>query len=348
MIRILTDSACDLSAQELEHYGITAVPLSIHFGETVYRDGVTLEKDRFYELLRESEEFPKTSQPSPSDFESHFEEAKRADDEVVAVLISSALSGTYQGAQIAKTMADYDKIYLVDSLTATVGERLLLLEAVKLRDAGKSAAEIAEALEALKKRITIWACLDTLEYLYKGGRLSRTAAGIGTLANMKPIITVTGDGNVAVHKKCIGQKRSMEQLVRLTEGKRPDPAYPLFGLYTYDRANCAALAARMAARSASSLWARASSTASEASTNRAAAPRSMSGSRKRAGRFLSQPSGSCVSTSSATRESGSSVSVNDRTSHAASAGAENSAFNTSVGAASGARTRPRKRSPGST
>lgn len=246
MIRILTDSACDLSAQELEHYGITAVPLSIHFGETVYRDGVTLEKDRFYELLRESEEFPKTSQPSPSDFESHFEEAKRAGDEVVAVLISSALSGTYQGAQIAKTMADYDKIYLVDSLTATVGERLLLLEAVKLRDAGKSAAEIAEALETLKKRITIWACLDTLEYLYKGGRLSRTAAGIGTLANMKPIITVTGDGNVAVHKKCIGQKRSMEQLVRLTEGKRPDPAYPLFGLYTYDRANCAALAARMA------------------------------------------------------------------------------------------------------
>ena len=72
MIRILTDSACDLSAQELEHYGITAVPLSIHFGETVYRDGVTLEKDRFYELLRESDEFPKTSQPSPSDFESHF------------------------------------------------------------------------------------------------------------------------------------------------------------------------------------------------------------------------------------------------------------------------------------
>ena len=246
MIRILTDSACDLSADELKRCGITAVPLSIHFGADTYRDGETLGKDRFYELLQSSPVFPQTSQPSPGDFERHFEEAKRAGDEVVAVLISSALSGTYQGAQIARAMADYDKIFLVDSLTATVGERLLLLEAVKLRDAGKSAAEIAEALEALKKRITIWACLDTLEYLYKGGRLSRTAAGIGTLANMKPIITVTGDGNVAVHKKCIGQKRSMEQLVRLTEGKRPDPAYPLFGLYTYDRANCAALAARMA------------------------------------------------------------------------------------------------------
>ena len=245
MIRILTDSACDLSRQELEQYGITAVPLSIHFGDTVYREGETLEINRFYELLQGSAEFPKTSQPSPSDFEGHFEAARAAGDEIIAVLLSSALSGTYQGAAIAKDLVDYDKIHLIDSLSATVGERLLL-EAVKMRDSGCSAAEIVDKLEHLKHRICIWACLDTLEYLYKGGRLSKTAAGIGTLANMKPIITVTADGNVAVHKKCIGQKRSMEQIVQLTEGRRPDPAHPLFGLYTYDRANCDALVERMA------------------------------------------------------------------------------------------------------
>lgn len=245
MIRILTDSACDLSARELEQYGITAVPLSVHFGDTVYREGQTLEINQFYELLQSSKEFPKTSQPSPSDFEGYFEDAKQAGDDIVAVLLSSSLSGTYQGAAIAKDLVEYENIYLVDSLSATVGERLLLLEAVKMRDSGCSAREIVDKLEQLKARICIWACLDTLEYLCKGGRLSKAAAGIGTLANMKPIITVTADGNVAVQKKCIGQKRSMEQIVQLTEGKRPDPAYPLFGVYTYDRTNCDALAARM-------------------------------------------------------------------------------------------------------
>ena len=248
MIRILTDSACDLSAQELEQYGITAVPLSVHFGDTVYREGQTLGINQFYELLQSTKEFPKTSQPSPSDFEGYFEAAKESGDEIVAVLLSSALSGTYQGAAIAKDLVEYDKIHLIDSHSATVGERLLLLQAVKMRDSGCSAAEIVDTLEALKGRICIWACLDTLEYLCKGGRLSKTAAGIGTLANMKPIITVTVDGNVAVQKKCIGQKRSMEQIVQLTEGRRPDPDYPLFGLYTYDRSNCDALVERMGQR----------------------------------------------------------------------------------------------------
>ena len=245
MIRILTDSAADLTPQELERYGISAVPLCIHFGEDTYRDGETLDKRAFYEMLRQSDVFPKTSQPSPADFEGYFEDAKAAGDEIIAVLLSSALSGTFQGAQIAKAMVDYDGVYLIDSRSATVGERLLLLQAVKLRDEGRSAAEIVSELEALKGRICIWASLDTLEYLCKGGRLSRTAAGIGSLANMKPIITLLPDGTVSVFKKCIGQKRSMDQIIQLTESKRPDPAYPLFGLYTYDRSNCDALLTRM-------------------------------------------------------------------------------------------------------
>ena len=104
MTRILTDSAADLTSEELERYGISVVPLSIHFGEDTYRDGETLDKKRFYELLQASGEFPKTSQPSPADFEGYFEDAKAAGDELIAVLLSSALSGTFQGACIAREM----------------------------------------------------------------------------------------------------------------------------------------------------------------------------------------------------------------------------------------------------
>lgn len=241
MIRILTDSAADLTPEELDRYQITAVPLRIQFGDDAYLDGVTLDKAQFYTLLQNSKEFPTTSQPTPCDFEGFFESAKADGDDVVAVLLSSVLSGTYQGAQIAKDMVEYDRIHLVDSMSATAGERLLLMAAASLRDKGCSAEEIVSELDALKERICIWASLDTLEYLRRGGRLSAAAAGVGTLANMKPIITVTG-GSVCVVKKCIGQKRSMEQISKLMESKRPDPAYPLFGLYTYERANCIALA----------------------------------------------------------------------------------------------------------
>ena len=246
MIRILTDSAADLTARELAEYHIQAVPLRIHFGEKTYLDGETLDIAEFYDLLQSSADFPQTSQPSPADFAPYFEAAQAAGDEVVAVLLSSALSGTFQGARIARDIVGYEGVHLIDSLSVTVGQRLLLTEAVKMRDAGCSAAEIVEKLEHLKGRICIWASLDTLEYLCKGGRLSRTAAGIGTLTNMKPIITISPEGTVAVLKKCIGRKRAIDQLLQLTEAKQPDEHYPLLCVYSHDRANADALLARMA------------------------------------------------------------------------------------------------------
>ena len=169
---------------------------------------------------------------------------------MVAVLLSSALSGTFQGACIAREMMDPEDathIHLVDSLSATVGERFLLLHAAALRDRGASAAEIAAELTELRRRITIWASVDTLEYLCKGGRLSRTAAGVGSLAKVKPIITLTREGRVAVQKKCIGKSRCMSEITALTEKRRPDPSHPVFGLYSFDAHNCSALAGRLAA-----------------------------------------------------------------------------------------------------
>jgi DegV family protein with EDD domain len=146
-------------------------------------------------------------------------------------------------------MDDYDNIYLVDSLSATAGERLLVLEAVRLREAGASAADIAAALENLKGRIRIWAGLDTLEYLQKGGRLSRTAAEIGTIAHMKPVVAVTQTGEVTVVKKCIGRRRAIEQVEKLLLATPPDPNFPLFTLYAHERENCEQLNERLRATS---------------------------------------------------------------------------------------------------
>lgn len=250
MIQLLTDSAADLTAQELQALQITVIPLGVHFGADAYLDGRTLDRPTFYRLLQSSAVFPTTSQPSPADFESCFSAARAKGDDVVAVLLSSALSGTFQGACIAREMMDPEDaahIHLVDSLSATVGERFLLLHAAALRDRGASAAEIAAELTELRRRITIWASVDTLEYLCKGGRLSRTAAGVGSLAKVKPIITLTREGRVAVQKKCIGKSRCMSEITALTEKRRPDPSHPVFGLYSFDAHNCSALAGRLAA-----------------------------------------------------------------------------------------------------
>lgn len=143
MIRIITDSAADFSADELRQYGLTMVPLQVTFSEDTYEDGVTLTPDIFWSRIMAGEN-PKTSQPSPDAFLTVFEEAKAAGDSVVCVLLSSALSGTVQSATLARSMADYDDIHIVDSLQAATAEKMLVLRACQLRDEGRlSAAEMA-------------------------------------------------------------------------------------------------------------------------------------------------------------------------------------------------------------
>lgn len=238
MIRIITDSGADMERAELEKYSVISVPLSVSFGDKSYFDGVDLEKDRFYELLKSEADFPKTSQPSPEAFLAEFQKAREAGDQVVAVLISGSLSGTLQSAVIARDMADYDGIYIVDSCLATGGEKALVLYAAQLRDQGLEAAEIAAKTEALRDRSRLVAGLDTLEYLCKGGRLSKTAAGIGTLANIKPIIKLTPEGTVALSEKCMGRKNLMNKLLKSMEKTGVDDSLPLYFLYSFDRTNC--------------------------------------------------------------------------------------------------------------
>lgn len=239
-IRIITDSAADYSAQEIKKRQITCIPMSVTFGDKEYLDGRDITKEDFFELLTTVKDFPKTSQPAPTSFLECFEEAKEAGDTVIAVLISSALSGTFQNATLAKSMAEYENIFIIDSKIATLGMRILVDRAVRMRDAGHTAQEIVTELEQLKGRIRLFAGLDTLEYLAKGGRLSKTAATLGNLANLKPIITFTEEGNVSLCGKQMGIRHACKQVAKLVIADEPDMNCPIYFLYAYDQKNCAA------------------------------------------------------------------------------------------------------------
>lgn len=237
-VRIITDTASDYELQESREKGFTLVPLSLTYGTENLLDGYEIDKETFYHRLLENKEIPMTSQPSPERFAQEFEKAKEAGDSVIAILVSSALSGTVQSALLAKQICEYDEIYIVDSLSAVAGMRILVEVALDMAKQGKSAAEIVEKLENLKGRIRVQAGVDTLEYLYKGGRLSRTEAGIGTLANIKPILHVTGEGKVTVLSKCIGRKKALRQLAEYIQGMERDTEYPAYYIYSAEKENC--------------------------------------------------------------------------------------------------------------
>lgn len=238
MIRILVDSSSDYSQEEARQNHMEFVPISVTIGEQSYRDGIDLERDQFYELLSKSSDFPKTSQPSPQAFLEIFKDAKEKGDDVICILLSSELSGTCQSAVLAKSMADYENIYIIDSLSATYVIRILAEYACRLRDEGVAAPEIAARVDALKSRVKVIAALDTLEYLSRGGRLNKTAAAIGELANIKPIITVTPDGRVGVIGKALGKNKAICSLTKLLQDITLDEDFPVYSIYSYGTSNC--------------------------------------------------------------------------------------------------------------
>ena len=245
-INILIDSSSEFTEEELQEANIECIPITIIFGNQEYFDGVTLSKDMFYHRLLVNHEFPQTSQPSPEKFLKFFQKVKKQGDSVIAILLSGALSGTVQCAHIAKKMSEYNNIYIIDSLSATGGIKILVKEAVRLRDQGYSTDEIVEALLKLRHKIRIFAAVDTLEYLHKGGRLSRTQAIVGTLANIKPIITVTPEGKVAVCSKSIGKNKAISFLIKKIKNHPIDLSYDVYLAYSYNIENCHLLSEKMA------------------------------------------------------------------------------------------------------
>ncbi len=245
MIKILVDSSSDCRKED----GIfdVCIPLTVSIGGKDYQAGVDLDADRFYELLTTSREFPKTSQPSPEAFAEAFQKVKESGDQMLCLLLSSALSGTYQSAVIAKSMVDYDGIYIVDTLGVTHMIAVLARFARQQADAGVSAAEIARQCEELKTKVKVLAGLDTLEYLYKGGRLSRASATVGEIAGIKPIITLTAEGTVNAGSKAIGLPRAMQSILTKLKDSRLDERFPLYTLCTCGTENAEAFEKKLAA-----------------------------------------------------------------------------------------------------
>ena len=243
MVRIITDSAADFEPQELKQLNIDCIPLKVMFGDAEYEENISLSKDRFYKLLLEEEALPKTSQASPQILMDLFEKANAQGDEAIYITLSSALSGTYQTAMMTRNMVDSENCHVFDSRNATGGQRILVEYAARLRDEGKSAPEIIAALEDVRERIVLFACIDTLEYLYKGGRISHTVYKLGTLANIKPIITVEKDGGIGVPAKAMGMRKGMDMLCKRLED--PDPNFPVYAMFTNHRSVAETLAQKM-------------------------------------------------------------------------------------------------------
>lgn len=246
MIRIIVDSSADYTKERLEEAGLELVPIGVAIDGKSFLDGVDLGKDDFYEIMTNSNDFPKTSQPSPQAFLDVFEDAKKKGDDVICILLSSALSGTNQSANLAKDMAEYDNIYIVDSLSATYPIKIMAEYANKLRNEGFAAADIAAKLEELKGRIKIVAGIDTMEYLYRGGRVSKAAAAIGEVAKIKPIISVVDGGKVGVVGKCLGKNKAIRFFTDMLSEKTLDTNFPFYTVYSYGTENCEKLEEKLA------------------------------------------------------------------------------------------------------
>ena len=225
-VRIITDSASDMSPAE--HPALDVLPLSVTFGTDVYMDGIDIDHQRFYEMLVERDELPKTGQVNPYAFSQAIAKVREAGDEAVIITVGAKLSGTNQSARTALAEAPGGDVFVVDSNSVTLGERVLVEYALRLVDEGRSAAQIAAAdeghsaaqiaaaVEAVRDRVVVIGLLETLEYLVRGGRLSAAAGAVGTLLNVKPVVAVE-DGMIVQLGKARGSKNGRNLLNQKVE-----------------------------------------------------------------------------------------------------------------------------------
>lgn len=216
MIKLLIDSASDIEQAEADGLGAELIPMQIRFGQEEFFDGVNLSHRQFFEKLIECGELPQTSQINEFRFEEAFKRLTADGSEVIAIVISSKLSGTFGCAhRAAKKFAG--KVFVVDSLNACIGERILFEYALRLvRAGGLTAAEIVKELDEKKRKIQVLALLDTLKYLRKGGRISSVAAIAGEMLSIKPVVSII-KGEVKLVGKAVGSKKGNNLLNQLAE-----------------------------------------------------------------------------------------------------------------------------------
>ena len=230
-VKIIVDSTADLTPAVRAQVS-AIVPLSVRFGETEYKDGVTITAEKFYEMLAQSKELPTTSQPTPVAFEEAYAKATADGSEVVVITISSRLSGTYQSATIAAE--DYEgKVFVVDSRSAAIGTSILTEYALGLVQQGMTGEQILKELMEKREKVRLYAVVDTLEYLKKGGRVNAATAVVGGMLNIKPLIMMDDDGRIGMAGTARGMKKAFSMLSEYcTKNGGIDRSMPTLVAYT--------------------------------------------------------------------------------------------------------------------
>lgn len=218
-VAVVVDSTADIPRQIREELNISVVPLTILFGKESFQDGVDLTGDQFYKRLIEGNVHPSTSQPSPGAFAAVYEQLAQKHDGIISIHISGQLSGTVRSAQQAIELVPNVPIRVIDSGSVSMGFGWLGIEAGRMAQAGQSLDQIAQAIESQVPKIRLWALLDTLKYLERGGRIGRTRAFLGTLLNVKPIIQIRGE--VLPSEQVRTHKKAISRMVELTTADAP-------------------------------------------------------------------------------------------------------------------------------
>jgi len=240
MLRIFVDSGSSIKQEEKEQYGVEILPLHISLGGKEYTDGIDLPMDVFYHALIEEKQFPQTSLPSLGEAEERITAYTDLGDDVIIITISSGISGTHNTLKML--FADNPKVKVIDSKSAVGGVRILVEEINRHRD--ETLDELEQRLLNLIPRLRVCAIPETLDYLQRGGRLSKTAWVFGSVLQLKPLISLDStDGSVKVLGKVRGVKKAMQALAAYLDKCDCDPNYPIVPSYTYNSANLDALIA---------------------------------------------------------------------------------------------------------
>jgi DegV family protein with EDD domain len=220
---LVTDSTADIPLEVREKLSITMVPLKVNFGDETYLDNITLQPAQFYEKLNSFKGLATTSQPSPADFLEVFKTLTDQGLTVISVHLSGALSGTYQSATIAKSMLENDAdVTVIDGKSASYGYGTLVVTAAEMARDGASRDEIIAEIHRLRKELRLYFLVDTLEYLQKGGRIGKASAVLGSILNIKPILSINDEGIVFPLEKARGQKRAIARIAELLEADFKD------------------------------------------------------------------------------------------------------------------------------
>lgn len=225
MIQIVTDSTSDLPRDVVAQLGIQVVPLRVLFGEETFRDGVDLTSDEFFDRLKASPVLPTTSQPPPADFERVFRSAVEQGNEVICMVISAKLSGTYASAMTAKESFPDARITVIDSRTTSMALGMIAEEAARMAMRGASHEEIVARVEELLPLTHVYFVVDTLEYLQKGGRIGGAQAFLGTLLNIKPLLTLR-DGIVDAMERVRTKRRALDRMLEIVRREAEATGYP--------------------------------------------------------------------------------------------------------------------------